>query len=43
MKSHTDYLTFQLQGRMGFENITPQIKQIVKDSGIREGLVLCNA
>ncbi len=42
MKSHTVYLTFQLPERMGFENITPQIEQIVRDSGVREGLVLCN-
>lgn len=43
MKSHTVYLTFQLPERMGFENITPQVEQIVRDSGVREGLVLCNA
>jgi len=27
----------------GFENITPTIERIVQASGIREGLVLCNA
>jgi secondary thiamine-phosphate synthase enzyme len=43
MKSHTEYLTFHLPARMAFENITPKIEAIVQKSGVREGLVLCNA
>lgn len=43
MKSHTEYLTFNLPTRMAFENITPKIEEIVQKSGVREGLVLCNA
>lgn len=43
MKSHTEYLTFNLPARMAFENITPKIEAIVKQSGIKEGLMLCNA
>ena len=43
MKSITEYLTFQLPERMGFENITPRLEAIVRQSGIREGLLLCNA
>ena len=43
MKSYTEYLTFNLPARMAFENITPQVEQIVKKSGVQEGLVLCNA
>jgi len=43
MKSHTEYLTFNVPARMGFVNITPQVKQIVQKSGVREGLVLVNA
>ena len=43
MKSHTEYLTFNLPERMGFDNITPFIEQIVARSGIQEGLVLVNA
>ena len=43
MKSITEYLTFQLPERMGFENITPRLAAIVRQSGIREGLLLCNA
>ena len=43
MKSHTEYLTFNLKGRMGFENITPQVSAAVRKSGVSEGLVLVNA
>lgn len=43
MKSHTEYLTFHLPVRMGFVNITPKIEEILQKSGIREGLLLCNA
>ena len=43
MKSHTEYLTLNLPARMAFENITPRVEAIVATSGIREGLVLCNA
>lgn len=43
MKSQTEYLTFQLPDRMGFTNITPRIQEIVRQSGIQEGLLLCNA
>jgi secondary thiamine-phosphate synthase enzyme len=43
MKSLTEYLTFNLPERMGFVNITPQVADTVKRSGVREGLVLVNA
>ena len=43
MKSHTEYLTFNLPARMAFENITPKIAEIVQKSGVKEGLLLCNA
>ena len=43
MKSHTEYLTFQIPRRMGFENITPRVEEAVRKSGVREGLVLVNA
>lgn len=43
MKSHTTYLTFDLPARMAFENITPKVEEIVRQSGIQEGLLLCNA
>ena len=43
MKSHTEYLTFNLPERMAFENITDRVEAAVKRSGVQEGLVLCNA
>src|SRR2546421_5151199 len=43
MKAHTEYLTFHLPARVGFVNITPQVEEAVKKSGVTEGLVLCNA
>jgi len=43
MKSFTEYLTFNIPTRMAFENITPLVKEIVRKSGVTEGLVLCNA
>ncbi|MGE0606384.1 MAG: secondary thiamine-phosphate synthase enzyme YjbQ [Pirellulales bacterium] len=43
MKSHTAYLTFLLAERMAFRNITPDVQQEVRQSGIREGLCLVNA
>ena len=43
MKSHTEYLTFNIPARMDFVNITPQVEEIVRKSGVQEGLVLVNA
>ena len=43
MLSTTRYLTFNLPERMAFLNITPEIEVVVKESGVREGLVLVNA
>lgn len=43
MKSHTEYLTFNVPARMGFLNITPQVEEAVRKSGVREGLCLVNA
>jgi secondary thiamine-phosphate synthase enzyme len=43
VKSQTEYLTFNLPARMAFENITGQVEQIVRKSGVREGIVLVNA
>ncbi len=43
MRSHTEYLTFRLSGRMALENITARVAAIVDRSGVKEGLVLCNA
>lgn len=43
MKSTTKYLSFNVPARMGFQNITPTIEQIVSESEIQEGLCLINA
>ena len=43
MKSFTEYLTFNLPERMGFLNITSQIEEIARKSGVKEGLLLVNA
>ena len=43
MKSYRKELYFNLPARRGFINITPQVEAAIKQSGIREGLVLVNA
>ena len=43
MKSATRKLEFHVDARMDFVNITPQVEQVVRESGIREGLCLVNA
>ncbi len=43
MKSITRYLTLNVPERMGFVNITPEVEQALRDSGVREGLCLVNA
>ena len=43
MKSYRKELCFNLPYRRGFLNITPEVEAALKESGIREGLVLCNA
>jgi secondary thiamine-phosphate synthase enzyme len=43
LKSYRKELWFQIPTRRAFVNITPQIEACVKESGIREGLVLVNA
>jgi secondary thiamine-phosphate synthase enzyme len=43
MKSHTEYLTFTVPARVGFVNITENVNDAVRKSGVKEGLVLCNA
>lgn len=43
MRSHTKHLTFTVQERMGFVNITSRVEEELAASGIREGLCLVNA
>jgi len=43
MKSYRKELWFTVPTRRGFINITPQVEAVLRESDIREGLVLCNA
>ena len=43
MKSYRKEVWFNVPGRRGFVNITPQVETTVRESGVREGLVLVNA
>jgi hypothetical protein len=43
MKSLTEYLTFNIPSKMAYVNITPQVAEAVRKSGVMEGLVLCNS
>lgn len=42
MKAHTQYLTLNVPSKMAFINITPQVEEAVRDSGVQEGMVLVN-
>ncbi len=43
MKSHRRELWFNTKDRREYINITHEVEQAVKESGVREGLVLVNA
>jgi secondary thiamine-phosphate synthase enzyme len=43
MKSLTRYLEMTVPDRRGFVNITPRVEEVVRESGIAEGLCLVNA
>ncbi len=43
MRSYRKELVFQVQNRREFINITPQVEACLRESGIQEGLLLCNA
>ena len=43
MKSHTQTITLNIPSRIGFVNITSQVQNALKESGISEGLCLVNA
>jgi secondary thiamine-phosphate synthase enzyme len=43
MKSYRKELTFNTPTRRAFINITPRLEESVAESGVREGLLLCNA
>ncbi|MCL2790240.1 MAG: secondary thiamine-phosphate synthase enzyme YjbQ [Desulfobulbus sp.] len=43
MKSYHKELWFNVSTRRAFVNITPQVAQCLAESGVKEGLLLCNA
>ena len=43
MKSYRKELWFEVQGRRGYVNITRQVEECLRESGVREGLALVNA
>ena len=43
MKTHTEYIWFNTEREREFLNITPRVGELVKKSGVKEGLCLINA
>jgi secondary thiamine-phosphate synthase enzyme len=43
MKSYRKILEVNIPARMEFLNITDQVQDALKDSGIKDGILLCNA
>jgi thiamine phosphate synthase YjbQ (UPF0047 family) len=43
MKSYRKELWFNIPARRGFVNITPEGEQCLRESGVKEGILLCNA
>ena len=43
MKSYRKELWLNIPTRRAFVNITPQVEECLRESGIRDGLLLCNA
>lgn len=43
MKSYRKELWFNTTTRRAFINITPKVEECLRESGIKEGLLLCNA
>ncbi len=43
MKHYRKELWFNIPNRRGFVNITPDLNNCISESGIQEGLLLCNA
>ncbi|GMR04626.1 MAG: secondary thiamine-phosphate synthase enzyme YjbQ [Thermodesulfobacteriota bacterium] len=43
MKSYRKELYFNLPGRRGFVNITPEVEDCLEESGIKEGIALVNS
>ena len=42
MKIHTKHITVDTKNRIDFLNITEEVRKVVKESGVKEGIVLIN-
>jgi len=43
MKSYRKEMTFNIPSRRGFVNITHQVEEALRESGIKEGMILVNS
>ena len=43
MKTLTEYLIFHTETHRAYVHITPQVEEIVRKSGVKEGMVLVSA
>ncbi len=43
MKNYRKELWFNVPARRAFLNITPEVEKCLRESGVQEGLLLCNA
>jgi len=43
MKTHTEYLWFNTKNRYEIINITHEVENVLRKSGVKEGLCLVNA
>jgi secondary thiamine-phosphate synthase enzyme len=43
MKTHTEYLWFETEKRREYRNITSEVEQAVRKSGVRDGMALVSA
>lgn len=43
MKSHTEHLWFNTKRKREFVNITSDVRRVLQESGVREGLILVSA
>ena len=43
MKTFTEYLNFHTEAHRAYVHITPQVEDILRKSGVKEGMVLVSA
>lgn len=42
MKTHTKHLVFNTEKKIDFVNITEEVRKVVRESGVKDGIVLVN-